>query len=1049
MSVLSKRPYRVLCAVTVITALLSFFHPSAPANADSRPWTIPVLKQWSPTAGSFTFDQSSRVVVRDPALRATADTLAADLSHLGGRAVPVAADQPRRHDIELRLDADATSAPESYKLAVGGTTVISAATEAGVFWGTRSLLQLLNQRTTIPAGNAHDWPDYSYRGITLCNCVRYFSLPFLKRLIKDMSYLKYNVLHLEMRIESSVHPDNNSTTIPVYSKAEAAEIAAFGKRYHVDVSQQTPSPGHMDYFLAAHPELQVKDSSGKPNAQNIDMADPRALPYVQSIAAEQFGLFPGKRWYGGGDEYLPNADDFEKYPSLVDWAHEQAGPDAPAANSFVQWQNSVNRFMTENGRTLHLWNDQLFTGMPTKLDPSIVVQHWIQFGGRLTPAEIVANGNDIVNVSDGMYFVNDNPPNAAWIYETFTPNLFSGGQTIPADDPHLLGAAMGVWPGAHGQSEIEEDKDLFGPLRALAQKNWGGEALAASYADFQPIMNKVGHAPGYFQRGPVAPNQIYTLRNGGDGLYASSADVTARTGSVVAASGASTAAQRWLLTGDDYGLYALASAADGRCAAVRNDSYDDGATIATVTCDPAAANQKWLLEPTTGGYQLRSASSGRVLTSAGGAGSELVQRYGTAADSQRWLLSVGPSQATATLRTGDQVVPAGGQTTISAVTTNWGTTALTDADLTLELPEGFTATPTTATHVATLAPGASVTATWTMTVPDTVAAGFSQVHAVASYQDRRAAYQVGATSTVMATDASVRTATAFTADFTSHTVTPITLATGTPQTPIKVGTLPGSIIGDAESKTIYVANQGSASITVIDAATKTVRATVPVGTTPAGLALSPDGKTLWVSAYSDNAVQAVDVATLAVGPKIAVGAGPENLVVSPDGTTVWVACRSSNEVVPVDVASGVAGTPVPVSDGPNGLAITPDGKTLYVGQQWSNTVVPLDTTTRTVGTPITVGRTPFKLSMSPDGGTVVVSPEGDRSLYFIDTATNTVRQTIVVGSMPSEVVFSSTGTLVYAALAGNNTVVPIILPSGETGPPIPVGGYPIGIAIVR
>ncbi|HKT02393.1 MAG TPA: family 20 glycosylhydrolase, partial [Rugosimonospora sp.] len=989
-----------------------------------------------------------------PALRATATTFAADLTDLAGRAVPVTTDRPRPHDIVLRLDPTVTPAAEGYTIAAGGSLVVSAATDAGAFWGTRTVLQLLHQHPTVPAGTAHDWPDYPYRGVALCNCVKYFSVPWLERLIRDMSYLKYNVLHLEMRIESTVHPENNSTTVPVYSPAQVTELAAFGARYHVLVSQQDPSPGHMDYYLAAHPELQARDATGTPNAANLDMADPSALGYVRSIIAEQQPLLPGPQWYGGGDEYLATAALYENYPSLVAWAHQLAGPDAPAADSYLLWQNQVAAYQESRGRTLHLWNDQLFTGMPTRLDPKVVVDYWIRFDGRLTPAQIVANGNDIVNVSDAMYFTNDTPPDPSWIYQTFTPNLFSGGQTIPADDPHLQGAAIALWPGAHGQSEVAEEQKLFAPLRALAQKNWGGTPLVAAYTDFQPVMDAVGHAPGYLRPGIVPGGSVYQLRDAGDGSYATVTGATAARGSVVTGAASAGAAGRWLLSVDGYGQYTLVSAADGRCATVADDSYADGGTIVTTPCDSASADQKWLLERSGDGFVLRSDSSGRVLTSPGGTpGASLVQRYGTGAAEQRWQLVPAADQVTSTLATGGAVTGAGTTTTVTAVVTNHGTRAVSTVDVTLAVPGGFTATAAGTTGVRMLAPGGSATVRWRLAVPEQVVTGFYQVHASASYRGEpyrgARATGTGATATLMATDASVRDAVAYTADFTSATVTPIALATGTAQPRIGVGSLPGTILAGPGGARLYVANQGGASVTVIDTASRGVVATVPVGTTPAGLVLSPDGKTLWVTDYSDNAVQPIDVATLAVGAEIPVGAGPENLVISPDGTTLWVACRTANEVVPVDVASRTAGAPVAVGNGPNGIAITRDGRTVYIGQEWGDTVTPVDTATRTAGPAVTVGSSPFDLTTSPDGSTVAVALQNDRELVLLDTATGTVRQRVLVGPSPSQVVFSGSGNLAYAAIASNNTVVPVILPSGQTGPPIPVGGYPIGLAIAK
>jgi hexosaminidase len=1041
-----------LVALAMALGVIPAGPPGAAAAERAKPWTIPALKQWTAAPGSFTVGASTRVVTSDPALASTARTLAADLSDLTGRHVRAEQGAPRPHDIALRTDPSVRPRAEGYALSVGASAVISGATGEGVFWGTRSMLQMLAQGLTLPAGSAKDWPDYPYRGIAVCNCAKFFSVPWLQRLIKDMSYLKYNQLHLEMRISSGVHPENNSATAPLYSPAQVRQIVATGRRYHVQVVQQVTSPSHMDYYLAAHPGLQATDDTGAAKPDKLNMADPAALPYVKSLVEEQLPQFPGSQWYGGGDEYLSSAADYEKYPELVKWTRSQAGSDAPAADSWVLWQNRIEKYIAARHRTLHIWNDQYFTGMPTRLDPDIVVDYWIKQDGRMTPAQISANGNDIVNVSDSLYYAEGGPPNAQWIYETFTPGLFSGGQTLPADDPHLLGSAMAVWPAAHGDSQAQTEQGMFGPLRALAQKNWGGTALVSSYAGFEPIEQAVGHAPGYTAPGALAGETVYTLR-ASNGSYALATGAGDRRGSLVTAATPGGGAGDWLLTedagdagdaGDTGGVYTLRSAADGRCATVDGESYGQDAKIVTADCDSVPDSQKWLAEPGRTGMVLRSVLSGRVLTApAGGAGSPLVQRYDTGTAGQRWTLRAAASQVAAVLTPADTVLPAGGTTTATATLTDYGSEPVSLTDVSLRLPDGWTA-ERDGTTPARLEPGASATLKWTVTAPQDVATDFTQLRAVITGDG----FDAGATGTVMTTAASLKDATAFDADFVSGTVTPVDLSTGTAGGAIGVGRLPGTILADPSGSTLYVANQGSASVTVIDAATREVTATVPVGTTPAGLALSPDGRTLWVSAYSDDAVQPIDLATLTAGPEIAVGAGPENLAIGPDGSTLWVACRTGDVVVPVDTASRTAQAPIPVADSPFGITISQDGGTVYVGQQTARTVLPISTATRTAGTPIDVGGAPFGLTVSPDGRTLAVGVNNAYTAVFVDIPTGKVTRTVLLALQPTQIAFSADGTVAYAAVGAENEVVPIVMSSGETGPAIKVGTYPIGITVV-
>ncbi|MFD5128920.1 glycoside hydrolase family 20 zincin-like fold domain-containing protein [Streptomyces olindensis] len=150
---------------------------AAPAAADgtasSRPATIPALREWTAGSGSFRIGPSSRIIVH-PAdsrrLRSDAGLLAEDLRALTGHAAPIVVTDAaaRSGDVVLDLRArDAVLGTEGHDLVVGKSVRISARASAGVFYGTRSLLQLLRQNRTVPAGTARDWPRYAERGLMI------------------------------------------------------------------------------------------------------------------------------------------------------------------------------------------------------------------------------------------------------------------------------------------------------------------------------------------------------------------------------------------------------------------------------------------------------------------------------------------------------------------------------------------------------------------------------------------------------------------------------------------------------------------------------------------------------------------------------------------------------------------------------------------------------------------------------------------------------------------------------------------------------------------
>ena len=72
------------------------------------------------------------------------------------------------------------------------------------------------------------------------------------------------------------------------------------------------------------------------------------------------------------------------------------------------------------------------------------------------------------------------------------------------------------------------------------------------------------------------------------------------------------------------------------------------------------------------------------------------------------------------------------------------------------------------------------------------------------------------------------------------TVTPITIATNTPGTPITVGTSPFAIAITPNGQTAYVTNFGGGTVTPITIASNTPGTPIAVGTNPRGIAVTPD-----------------------------------------------------------------------------------------------------------------------------------------------------------------------------------------------------------------
>ena len=152
--------------LTFLPGLIAALCVAAPGIEAAQPKTIPALREWTDGTGSYTFSASSRIVLdaTDSAeLATTASVFSDDLLTLTGLTIPVitGAASVEAGDIYLSLGAvDPEIGQEGYLLTVADSVAINAQTDAGVFYGTRSLLQMLRQGFQIPAGTARDWPDY-------------------------------------------------------------------------------------------------------------------------------------------------------------------------------------------------------------------------------------------------------------------------------------------------------------------------------------------------------------------------------------------------------------------------------------------------------------------------------------------------------------------------------------------------------------------------------------------------------------------------------------------------------------------------------------------------------------------------------------------------------------------------------------------------------------------------------------------------------------------------------------------------------------------------
>jgi hypothetical protein len=143
---------------------------------------------------------------------------------------------------------------EGYVLHISSSQIIIGANSgAGVFYGVQTLKQLIRSNrsgNSIPCLTITDWPALRFRG--WMDDISRGPIPtvfFLKEVIKKMAEYKQNffTLYTEHVFRLKSHPE--IAPADGITPDEIVELAAFARKYHIELVGNTQSFGHMEHML--------------------------------------------------------------------------------------------------------------------------------------------------------------------------------------------------------------------------------------------------------------------------------------------------------------------------------------------------------------------------------------------------------------------------------------------------------------------------------------------------------------------------------------------------------------------------------------------------------------------------------------------------------------------------------------------------------------------------------------------------------------------------------------------------------------------------------
>lgn len=492
----------------LLTALLLVLPLFCAAQAVNKPFVVPELKTW--VAAGDTLTLSGRVVPKTGKAAAAAQALTSDSRQLLSNPLDLAKGKAKAGDIVLELSADKSLGEEGYQLTVGDNVKLTAYTPKGLYWGTRTLLQLLEQQESLslPKGTATDVPEYKLRGFMLDCGRKFIPMDYLRNLVKVMGYYKMNTLQLHLndngfkqyfaddwaktpaafRLESEYFPGLTAKD-GHYTKQEFIELQELAEQYGVEIIPEIDVPAHSLAFSHYRPSLGSKQYG----MDHLDIGNPATYQFADSLFAEYLSgkqpVFRGPRVNIGTDEYSnANKEIVEQFRAFTD---------------------HYLRLVQSYGKQAMCWGALTHAkGSTPVTSDGVIMNCW--YNGYADPKDMKALGYQLVSIPDGYVYIVPAAGyyydylNCQFLYDHWTPAVI-GGTTFAENDPAIEGGMFAVWNdhAGNGISVSDIHHRVFPALQTLAVKCWTGKETSLPYADFDRQRLHLSEGPGVNELGTL------------------------------------------------------------------------------------------------------------------------------------------------------------------------------------------------------------------------------------------------------------------------------------------------------------------------------------------------------------------------------------------------------------------------------------------------------------------------------------------------------------------------------------------------------------------
>ena len=490
------------------------------AAVNPKPFVIPELKQWTGKDGNFIPGKDARLVCtsQNPELLRIAKMFADDYRQMFGQTLSVVQGKAASGDFVLALSTDKKLGEEGYAIKITDRVAASAPTTTGLYWSTRTLLQLAeqNQERSLPQGVIRDYPDYPLRGFMIDCGRKFIPMSYLQDLVKIMAYYKMNTLQVHLndngfkqyfehnwdktyaafRLESDTYP-GLAARDGSYSKKEFIDFQKQAASNFVEIIPEIDVPAHSLALTHYKPEIGSKEYG----MDHLDLFKPETYEFVDALFKEYLEgdnpVFVGKRVHIGTDEYSnAKKDVIEKFRAFTD--------------HYIRFVEGFGKQAVVWGALSHAKGDT-----PVKSE-NVIMNAW--YNGYADPATMIKDGYKLICIPDGMVYIvpvagyYQDYLNEPYLYKEWTP-AHIGKSVFEEKHPSILGGMFAIWNDHAGNGISVKDihHRIFSPLQTLSVKMWTGAQTGIPYETFNEKRALLSEAPGVNQLARIGtkPGLVY------------------------------------------------------------------------------------------------------------------------------------------------------------------------------------------------------------------------------------------------------------------------------------------------------------------------------------------------------------------------------------------------------------------------------------------------------------------------------------------------------------------------------------------------------------